>query len=152
MQKHLAAQTAIYGQLNLVNLVNQKGHEKPVKDAYERHIAQLSLPDVKYEYFDFHMECKNMRWDRISLLIDILKEDLERTGYYAQSNSEAGPSRLQTGVVRTNCMDNLDRTNVVQATLAKWVLNKQLIEAGVLSPGSGVDDFEVLSKEFRESE
>lgn len=150
MQKHLAAQTAIYGQLNLVNLVNQKGHEKPVKDAYERHIAQLSLPDVKYEYFDFHMECKNMRWDRISLLIDILKEDLERTGYYAQSNSEAGPSRLQTGVVRTNCMDNLDRTNVVQATLAKWVLNKQLIEAGVLSPGSGVDDFEVLSKEFRE--
>ena len=77
MQKHLAAQTSTYGQLNIVNLVNQKGHEKPVKDAYERHVAQLDLPDVKYEYFDFHMECKKMRWDRISLLIDILKDDLE---------------------------------------------------------------------------
>lgn len=49
-------------------------------------------------------------------------------------------------------MDNLDRTNVVQATIAKWTLNKQLIEAGVLSPGAGVDDFETLSKDFRESE
>ena len=152
MQKHLAAQTSTYGRLNIVSLVNQKGHEKPVKDAFERHIAQLNLSDVKYEYFDFHMECKNMRWDRISLLIDILKDDLEKTGYYAHSGSESAPSRLQAGVVRTNCMDNLDRTNVVQATLAKWTLNKQLVEAGVLSPGSGVGDFEVLSKEFRESE
>jgi hypothetical protein len=152
MQKHLAAQTSTYGQLNIVNLLNQKGHEKPVKDAFERHITQLNLSDVKYEYFDFHMECKKMRWDRISLLIDILKDDLEKTGYYAHSSSESAPSHLQTGVVRTNCMDNLDRTNVVQATLAKWTLNKQLVEAGVLTPGSGVDDFEVLSKEFRESE
>jgi len=48
-------------------------------------------------------------------------------------------------------MDNLDRTNVVQATIAKYILNKQLIEAGVLNEGAGVDDFENLSKEFRES-
>lgn len=49
-------------------------------------------------------------------------------------------------------MDNLDRTNVVQATLAKHTLNKQLQEAGVLTKEQGVDDFETLSKDFRESE
>jgi len=32
----------------------------------------------------------------------------------------------QTGVVRTNCMDNLDRTNVVQSLLARRVLLKAL--------------------------
>ncbi|KAF5314077.1 hypothetical protein D9611_006765 [Ephemerocybe angulata] len=148
MEKHLKKQTSTYGPIVAVNLINQKGHEKPVKDAYERHIAQLALPDVKYEYFDFHMECKKMRWDRISLLIDNIREDLEEEGFFAVSSS--APPRFQKGVVRTNCMDNLDRTNVVQATIAKWVLNKQLIETGVLSPGSGVDDFEALSKDFRE--
>ena len=29
--------------------------------------------------------------------------------------------RVQRGVVRTNCMDNLDRTNVVQSVLARSV-------------------------------
>ena len=48
-------------------------------------------------------------------------------------------------------MDNLDRTNVVQATLAKWTLNQQLIELGILSSGARIDDYEALSKDFRES-
>jgi len=48
-------------------------------------------------------------------------------------------------------MDNLDRTNVVQAALGKWTLNQQLIELGILSPGVGVDDYEALSKDLRES-
>ena len=77
---HLQKQTSTYGSVTLVNLINQKGHEKPVKDAFERQMAQLELSDVKYEYFDFHNECKNMRWDRISVLIDQMQEDLKRQG------------------------------------------------------------------------
>lgn len=42
--------------------------------------TQLNLPDVRYQYFDFHTECKNMRWDRISLLIDKLQLDLQKQG------------------------------------------------------------------------
>lgn len=41
MQLHLQEQIEIYGEQALVNLVNQKGHEKPVKDAYERYIAKV---------------------------------------------------------------------------------------------------------------
>jgi len=48
-------------------------------------------------------------------------------------------------------MDNLDRTNVVQATLAKYTLNVQLRDLGILSANDGIDDFESFSKEFRES-
>lgn len=57
----------------------------------------------------------------------------------------------QQGTVRTNCMDNLDRTNVVQAALAKWTLNRQLQLLGVLPEGGSIDDYESLSKDFRES-
>ena len=42
--------------------------------------VSATLPNVRYEYFDFHNECKNMRWDRISVLIDRIKDDIERVG------------------------------------------------------------------------
>lgn len=45
-----------------------------------RALSQLNLPKVRYQYFDFHNECKNMRWNRISVLIDSVKDDLERYG------------------------------------------------------------------------
>lgn len=35
----------------------------------------------RYEYFDFHHECRKMRWDRLSLLTDRLGEDVKRFGY-----------------------------------------------------------------------
>lgn len=44
-------------------------------------LAQANFPKVKYEYFDFHNECKHMRWDRIQGLLDRLDEDLTRYGY-----------------------------------------------------------------------
>ncbi|KAH0590337.1 hypothetical protein H2248_000494 [Termitomyces sp. 'cryptogamus'] len=150
MKTHLQELISIYGNQYLVNLVNRKGYEKPVKDAYERYVTELNMSNVRYEYFDFHTECKNMRWDRISILTDILKDDLEKEGYFRLDASQSEPVKLQQGVVRTNCMDNLDRTNVVQGTLGKWILNKQLVELGILPSGTSIDDYEAFSKDFRE--
>lgn len=54
MRAHLQEQVRIYGATQLVNLVNQKGHEKPVKEAYERNVKQVSsssyraLPPYKH--------------------------------------------------------------------------------------------------------
>ncbi|KAI6133244.1 SacI homology domain-containing protein [Pisolithus croceorrhizus] len=114
--------------------------EQPVKEAYERAIAQTELPEAKYRYFDFHNECKHMRWDRIN-----------SPQYFHLNMLQAEPAvKIQKGVVRTNCMDNLDRTNVVQAALAKWTLNYQLKDLGVLTEGEELDDFQALSQDFRE--
>ncbi|PFH46638.1 hypothetical protein AMATHDRAFT_69424 [Amanita thiersii Skay4041] len=150
MRMHLQEQVSKYGEQAIVNLVNQKGHELPVKEAFERYISQLNLPSVKYHHFDFHRECKNMRWDRISILIDQIKDELEEQGYFQLNASQTTPVRVQSGTVRTNCMDNLDRTNVVQAALAKWTLNKMLQNLGIIPEGAGVDDYEPFSKDFRE--
>lgn len=49
-------------------------------------------------------------------------------------------------------MDNLDRTNVAQAALAKWTLNKQLRELGILNENETIDSYDELIKDFRESE
>ena len=71
--------------------------------------------------------------------------------YFRINEDGSSAQKVQTGVVRTNCMDNLDRTNVVQATIAKWTLNQQLRELGILSAEDSIDDYEAISKDFRES-
>ncbi|KAF7306606.1 SAC domain-containing protein [Mycena indigotica] len=150
MRRHLQEQVATYGDQALVSLVNRKGYEQPVKEAYERYVAQLDLPNVRYQYFDFHNECKHMRWDRISVLIDQLEDDLEKHGYFHLPSNQQAPVLLQRGVVRTNCMDNLDRTNVVQAALARWTLNKQLRSLGILNDDDSIDAYDQVSQDFRE--
>ncbi|THH19070.1 hypothetical protein EUX98_g8842 [Antrodiella citrinella] len=149
-RKHFDQQTAEYGNSNLVNLVNHKGHEMPIKEAYEHQMAELDLPNVRYEYFDFHNECKNMRWDRISVLLDKIQDDLIKNGYFHLDSTKEKPVKVQNGVVRTNCMDNLDRTNVAQAAIAKWTLNRQLIALGVLHETDSIENYEELVKDFRE--
>ncbi|KAF9458360.1 inositol/phosphatidylinositol phosphatase [Collybia nuda] len=150
MQKHLQEQVSTYGDQSLVNLVNQRGREQHVKEAYERYVSQIDLPRVHYQHFDFHNECKNMRWDRISVLIDRMKDELDKQGYFQLDTANPSSVKYQQGIVRTNCMDNLDRTNVVQASLAKWTINKQLRDLKILPPDAGVDDYEAFSKDFRE--
>lgn len=39
MKMHLQEQVSTYGPQTLVNLVNHKGHEQPVKEAYERYVS-----------------------------------------------------------------------------------------------------------------
>ncbi|TDL28775.1 hypothetical protein BD410DRAFT_738463 [Rickenella mellea] len=150
MRLHLQEQVNVYGEQSLVNLVKHKGHEMPLKQAYEKYLTQLNLPKVHYEYFDFASECKNMKWDNISILINALEEDLTRKGYFHSVSSQPQPLKTQTGAVRTNCMDNLDRTNVVQSAVAKWVLSRQLKEVGILKESETVQDYELFMQDFRD--
>lgn len=48
-------------------------------------------------------------------------------------------------------MDTLDRTNVVQSALAKWMLTQQLRAVNVLQGSEDVDNFEVFMNKFRNS-
>jgi len=52
-------------------------------------------------------------------------------------------------VVRSNCMDCLDRTNVSQAALGKWALERQLKAAGILSNKESIDAYPEFMSIFR---
>ncbi|KAH7670008.1 Protein SAC-1, partial [Aphelenchoides avenae] len=107
------------GQHIIVNLVNTHGREKRVGSELERVATQAALDYVKYVGFDFHRECKSLNWDRLSLLKDMLANDLARNGFFYSPLANPTEARFQTGYIRANCMDCLDRTNVVQAMFAK---------------------------------
>lgn len=42
-KKHLTDLVKIYGEQTLVNLVNHKGYEQPVKEAYEKYFSQVEM-------------------------------------------------------------------------------------------------------------
>lgn len=137
---HFDQQKQLYGDVYLVNLVNQKGYELPVKEAYESAVHALNDSELHYVYFDFHHECRKMRWYRVKLLIDHLsKMGLKDSDFFQEKVGADGSTvdvKQQRSTVRTNCMDCLDRTNVVQSVLAHWVLQKALETAEVVRDGA----------------
>jgi hypothetical protein len=121
------------------------------------HGIELRRDLIEHVWFDFHAECKGGRYDRLSQLLELVVPRLNDQGYFgavlsgstkkkseieASSNSKhphqdnnamhSRPSwkilSLQDGVVRTNCMDCLDRTNVVQSMFGRFMIYKQIHE------------------------
>jgi len=68
-------------------------------------------------------------------------------GFYFEKNSAV--KSYQTGVFRTNCIDCLDRTNVVQSLLAKRSLQAQLVAHEVISSISELDNDPNFESVFR---
>ncbi|KAI9598348.1 SacI homology domain-containing protein [Syncephalis fuscata] len=151
-RKHFNDQIALYGPQIVVNLVNKHGYEKPMSDVFRSTMAELNDPSIRYIHFDFHKECSRMRWDRIRLLLNDIKDDVEKQGYFEQTLNTDGSvnvTRKQSSVVRTNCMDCLDRTNVVQSAVARDVLVRQLASVGVLGPNEMIQNYPVFELIFR---
>ncbi|KRY85174.1 Nodal modulator 1 [Trichinella pseudospiralis] len=111
--------------LMAINLLNKRGREKCIGDALEQVVREAGAHDVKLISIDFHQECKNMNFDRMNYLIDQLMPEIHRLGYFSIKKGDTAELKMQTGVFRTNCMDCLDRTNVVQSMIAKRSLECQ---------------------------
>ncbi|XGW19480.1 hypothetical protein V3C99_003379 [Haemonchus contortus] len=151
--KHFENQKKTYGgQHVIVNLVNQTGREKKIGAELERIIQQANLSYVRYNPFDFHKECQAMQWHRLSLLRDQLRHEITQFGFFAASTELTDTDlvqRSQTGFFRTNCMDCLDRTNVVQSMIARESLTDQLTYLGILISGQRVETCEELETSFK---
>lgn len=151
-RKHFEVQKEFYGPQLVINLINKTGYEGPMGVAFQKGIDTLNDPDVKYHHFDFHHECSKMRWHRVSLLLEHFHEELVAQGYFKAEVGKEGAEKVdqkQTSVVRTNCMDCLDRTNVVQSVVSRWVLNRQLRDIGILGADEKFESFNQFELMFR---
>jgi hypothetical protein len=124
----------------LVNLIDSCGSKRHSKDQAElgaryadsvqclpgyRPLSEPPAKDgpssVYLTWFDFHKECKGKRWERLGALMGQVEGLLASFGCTVLA-PQRGKVADQTGVLRTNCVDNLDRTNVVQSVFARRVL------------------------------
>lgn len=133
LKKHFDRLNQQYGSLQIANLVEKHGVEAPIGEKYQKGIERYNEEcgddgKVAFEWFDFHAACRGMKFENVQQLIDTLKKQLDGFGSTIKENGEV--SKQQEGVIRTNCMDCLDRTNVCQSSFAKYMLDSQLKEQG----------------------
>ncbi|XP_050310278.1 phosphatidylinositide phosphatase SAC2 isoform X2 [Anthonomus grandis grandis] len=131
-EKHFSKEIHKYGPVCAVNLVDQSGKEKVIFDAYSHHMLLLDNPFITYVTFDFHEYCKGMHFENVSILINAVADVIKDMNYCWRDKQ--GHICSQNGVFRVNCMDCLDRTNVVQTALGKAVMEIQFCKLGLVSP------------------
>lgn len=146
--RHLENTTLLYGRQILINLVDHKGAEGNLGRAFEEMVHTIGLSSIRYEAFDFHAECRHMRWDRLSILIDRLSFEQDEMGFFLLMRDGSLIS-LQDGVFRTNCIDCLDRTNVVQSMLARRALTTVLKRLTILRSNENIEEHNIFEQLFK---
>ncbi|KAL7750790.1 hypothetical protein RI367_003747 [Sorochytrium milnesiophthora] len=120
------------GPVRAINLVETAGKEAVIGSAYRETLGECAMDNVQYIEFDFHHECRGMLFGNVQRLVSRLEQDLEQIGYLWVDGAGNVLCRQQ-GIMRSNCMDCLDRTNVVQSALARHVIGLQLMRLGILA-------------------
>jgi hypothetical protein len=133
--KHFDAQLVHHKRVICINLAEQHGKEGAITKAYEDVVKTINNDNVVYKAFDFHEECKGMRFERVNRLIDDLKDnelkDMNCFWKCVRAGEMDAVYSRQTGAFRVSCLDCLDRTNVVQSAFARYMLIVQLERIGV---------------------
>uniref|UniRef100_A0A8C1ILD5 Synaptojanin-1 n=1 Tax=Cyprinus carpio TaxID=7962 RepID=A0A8C1ILD5_CYPCA len=131
-EQHFGALRRLYGRQVIINLLGMKEGENMLSKAFQSHLkASEHANAVRMLNFDYHQMVKGGKTDKLnSVLKPQINKFLEECGFFYYSG-EAGIQRCQTGTIRSNCLDCLDRTNSVQAFIALEMLPKQLEDMGL---------------------
>ena len=154
---HIDEVLGTYNSVCCINLVDQKKDQKIIGDYYSNLIQSYKEKNrdksnrIDFAWFDFHAECKKLKYENIKKLfkknsvnkclksygythitieknvLNKIKKD-EKIEEFLLNNDYLNFVKLQQGVFRTNCIDSLDRSNVVQSTFARYFLFKMLYE------------------------
>lgn len=126
-----------------------------------------SIKEIEYTWFDFHEECKKMKYENLSKLLktssvaqalnqfDFFHAVLDKSACFDNLRHDLANlegvevASVQKGVFRVNCIDCLDRTNVVQTVFGRNILHKMLNKLSICENPSG-EPFEGFNPVFEE--
>ncbi|XP_042407784.1 phosphoinositide phosphatase SAC8-like isoform X1 [Zingiber officinale] len=146
VERHFHDLVQRYGETIAVDLTDKEGEEGQLSEAFSAAIQ--NLPYVRYVPFDFHHACAKGNFDNLQLLYNQIKDQVESQGYFLMKID--GQILLeQKGVIRSNCIDCLDRTNVTQSYLAQKSLNLQLQQLGAFSASECISTHTDIYEMFR---
>ena len=159
-----------YNSICGINLVDQKKDQKIIGEYYSNLIQNYKEKNkniankVDFAWFDFKKKKKKLKYQNIKKLFKknsvhkclnlygythlIIKSDfLEQISneekiidYLLQNPNNLNFIQIQKGTFRTNCIDSLDRSNVVQSTFGRYFLFKILYELNLSQKQPSEDD------------
>lgn len=132
-ERHFSKLIATHGPITAVSLIDTRGAEAKLGDAYAAAADLSEESQLRYVSWDFHAKTKGMKYENVDLdLMPSLDADQKKYGYYL-CDEKGTEVKRQVGAFRINCIDSLDRTNVVQCVIAHRVLDDALAVLGVLN-------------------
>jgi SacI homology domain/Inositol phosphatase len=133
--RHFRDLSRKYGKIQIVSLVDNHGVEVKIGETYESYARAFNNENkspnslnLGFEWFAFHQECRGMKFENVKRLVDKLDDTLADFGESILLGNTV--LKEQTGIVRTNCMDCLDRTGVAQCAFGQRALEKALKSEG----------------------
>ncbi|EDK40984.2 hypothetical protein PGUG_05082 [Meyerozyma guilliermondii ATCC 6260] len=128
--------------LNLIKTKEKHPRESKLNQHFNSCIRYLNqfLPEknkLRYHSFDMSKHSKK-NLDVIGPLQNIAADALKETGYF-HNGATSEETKLQEGVIRTNCIDCLDRTNAAQFIICKEALSLQLASLGLIPKSTSLD-------------
>ncbi|WZZ26699.1 hypothetical protein YC2023_010100 [Brassica napus] len=120
-ERHFLDLRKKYGSVLAVDLVNKHGGEGRLSEKFASIMQHITGDEIRYLHFDFHRICGHIHFERLSILYEQIEGFLEQNGYFLV-NEKGDKMKEQLGVVRTNCIDCLDRTNVTQSMIGRKML------------------------------
>ncbi|CAL9191182.1 unnamed protein product [Musa hybrid cultivar] len=146
VERHFRDLIQRYGETVAIDLTDKEGDEGRLSDAFAAEMEKL--PYVRYVRFDFHNACGKGIFDNLQLLYDQIKENVENQGYLL-INTDGEILIQQNGIVRVNCIDCLDRTNVTQSYVARKLLNLLLQQVGTFSSNECISMYTDIYEKFK---
>jgi hypothetical protein len=135
-RQHMEKLLSAYDEVHIVNLLSQREAESVLGEAYRYHVRSSLPPEfadrIRMLDFDFYAVCGKTNFDRVSVLVDALKPWLDGHQYFLMSYDGESSDVIfkQNGHLRVNCLDCLDRTNIVEKEVAFAMLVNFLQESG----------------------
>ncbi|XP_066164095.1 phosphoinositide phosphatase SAC7 isoform X1 [Oryza sativa Japonica Group] len=148
LEQHFHDLQKKYGAVLAVDLVNTHGGEGRLHDRYAKSIEPILSEDIRYVHFDFHRICGHIHFERLSQLYNQIEDYLKKHRYFLL-NGKGEKIEEQTGTIRTNCVDCLDRTNVTQSMIGGKILENQLQRIGVLGVNDTISNHPAFDAKYK---
>lgn len=128
--------------LNLIKTKEKQPRELKLNQHFITCVKYLNqfLPQkhrLQFHSFDMSKHSKK-NLDVIGPLQKIARSSIDQTGFFHNGSSLA-TTKIQQGIIRTNCIDCLDRTNAAQFIICKEALSFQLVSLGLISSSTSLD-------------
>ncbi|KAL7614367.1 hypothetical protein Lser_V15G07111 [Lactuca serriola] len=147
-ERHFLDLRKKYGNVFAVDLVNTDGGEGLLTQQFANSVHNILSNDVRYLHFDFHRICGHVHFERLSILYEHIEDFLIKNRYY-MLNEKGEIVEKQIGILRTNCVDCLDRTNVTQSMIGRKMLELQLQRLGVFDANETISTYPNFDDRFK---
>lgn len=150
--RHFSSLKRTYGSLIVVNLLGSSliggsEGEATLSNAFQKHLNDSAHSDVVQIIFDYHQEVRASSIEgalgKFKKIIDKYYDDM---GIFSAKGNDI--YNIQKGVIRTNCLDCLDRTNSIQTFVGLEMLAIQMMLLQCIDKKQNVTRFEEVFKQM----